>query len=187
MPSPANRIEVRPVPAVRGRTVVAILLAILFAPASPALADEATSAPAGEEIAVGGLRFPIAAGDWIPRPGAHGLTCVAEACCGAELTVAAVDAPCDDDLLRRSLGEDAHRLRDAPTTLEARQGATFRVATVMSPCRSSSGDTLVACTVAGGRTRLIAVDAASRARCRLPTTTAESARALLGRARADAP
>mgnify|MGYP001766195246 CR=1 FL=1 len=187
MPSPTTTTETYRIAVARAGRVVPLFLALLLGPPSPAFAEGASAAPASDEITVGGLRFPVAAGEWIRRSGAEGLTCVAEACRGAELTVATVDGPCDDDLLRRSLGQDVHRLRDAPAISAGPQGPTFRVATVTSPCRSLSGDTLVACTVAGGRTRLVAVDGGSAARCRLPTTTVRATRALLGRARADAP
>lgn len=157
---------------------------------APVSAVRAQAVPVGEAspatLTIAGLAFSPAAGTWTARPGAAELTCRAAACAGAMLTVATLDEPCGDDLLRRRAASDHLALRGAPADLAGR-GLVFRSAIVASPCRSLSGDTLVACTTVAGRTRFVELRAARDARCRLPTSSTRAAEALLAGARAAAP
>lgn len=137
-------------------------------------------------IAIGGLRLVPAPGAWVRTAGSEELACRDPACAGAVMAVSFVDAPCGDALLLGRVAGSGPALRLPPSDV-AGQGLTFRVAIVPSPCRSLSGDTLVACTTVGGRTRLVEVFASRDRRCALPTTAAAAAQALLATARPDTP
>jgi hypothetical protein len=173
-------------PRIAARCAV-LAVALGFAPLSDAGAQAIPAAgQAGGTITIGGLTFAPGAGAWTARPGAAEMTCAAESCAGAVLTVVGLDAPCDDELLRRRAAKDDLALRAPPSDL-AGQGLVFRAARLASPCRSLSGDTLVACTSVAGRTRLVELSVARDARCRLPTSAAKAAEALLATGRAVAP